>query len=96
MMKQENGMSATVPPHGEENPWPSGYINDTYDFASQCAAHRDSNPYEEPALDAIMNCLATELWDRFFSVSEIRNAFEKAIESLPSYAAGEERRGDKY
>jgi len=34
----------------------------------------------------------TELWDRNFSQSEIRTAFEVAISDMPRYAAGEERR----
>jgi hypothetical protein len=34
----------------------------------------------------------TELWDRNFSQTEIRTAFEEAIIDMPRYTAGEERR----
>jgi hypothetical protein len=43
-------------------------------------------------LDFIINCFVTELWDRNFSQSEIRTAFEGAVLDMPRYAAGEERR----
>jgi hypothetical protein len=33
-----------------------------------------------------------ELWDRNFSQSEIRIAFEEAIKDMPRYAGGDERR----
>lgn len=38
----------------------------------------------------------TSLWDRGFSQSEIRNAFERAVAEMPQYTAGEERRGGGY
>jgi hypothetical protein len=34
----------------------------------------------------------TALWDRGFSQSDIRSAFERAIAEMPRYAAGQERR----
>ena len=36
--------------------------------------------------------LMTELWDRGFSQTEIREAFEAALVDLPRYAEGIERR----
>lgn len=44
------------------------------------------------ALEWTMNCLMTELWDQFFSQTEIRNAFNEALDDMNRYAAGEERR----
>jgi hypothetical protein len=43
-------------------------------------------------LDFIINCFMTELWDRNFSQSEIRAAFEGTVSDMPRYAAGQERR----
>jgi len=51
------------------------------------------NPHHAAApLKHIINTLMTELWDRNFSQSEIRAALEAAINDMPRYAAGEERR----
>ncbi|KTT75670.1 hypothetical protein [Sphingomonas sanguinis] len=52
-----------------------------------------SNPWPHiPTLPEAIKYLATELWDRGFSQTEIRDAFEGAIRELPPYAAGYERR----
>ena len=77
----------------EEVPW-EGQCNDAaYEFALCCAGLVVRNPYDMAApLDGIINSLMTELWDRNFSQSEIRTAFEKAIKDMPRYAAGQERR----
>ena len=82
-------------PSEDEPPWESGWLAETHQFASRCATFRDTNPYKRPALEEIMIYLATELWDRRFSQSEIRSAFESALKGLPPYAAGGERRGDR-
>nr|WP_250814276.1 hypothetical protein [Neorhizobium tomejilense] len=42
----------------------------------------------------IINTLMTELWDRNFSQEEIRTAFQAALDDMPRYAAGEERRSN--
>ena len=64
-----------------------------YNFGQACAKVRDANPSSENnALDAMINTLMTELWDRCFSQTEIRNAFEAALADMNRYAAGEERR----
>jgi hypothetical protein len=39
-----------------------------------------------------MGSLVTELWDRDFSITEIRKAFLEAVEALPRYAAGYDSR----
>ncbi|HVX57576.1 MAG TPA: hypothetical protein VHA37_07645 [Candidatus Saccharimonadales bacterium] len=77
----------------EEIPWEGRRIDEAYKFASRCKELRDSNPYDRPALEQIMVDVMTELWDRGFSQSEIKAAFERALNELPKYAAGEERRG---
>jgi len=66
-----------------------------YEFGLRCANLAAVNPLPDsiPApLDYFINSLMTELWDRNFSQTEIRNAFEEAIKDMPRYAAGEERR----
>jgi hypothetical protein len=74
-------------------PWEGRYVAITHEFAQRCAELRDGNPYPDTvALDAIMLFLATELWDFRFSRSEIESAFRVAIERLPKYCAGQERR----
>ena len=88
-------METETQPFDPEALWSSGYMNVTYEFAAQCAKFRDTNPCERPALEEIMAFLMTELWDRSFSQSEIRSAFQRALEEMPGYAAGEERRGDR-
>ena len=53
----------------------------------------DTNPWpEQPVLAQAINTLATELWDRCFSLTEIRTALEAAAADLPRYAAGQEVR----
>ncbi len=43
-------------------------------------------------LGPVINFLVTELWDRSFSRSEIRAAFNAALDDMNRYAAGQERR----
>lgn len=82
----------------QEIQWVSQFAAVTCRFAVQCRELHESNPYGEgltaPPLQRIISHLATELWDERFSQSEIITAFKNAIEQLPHYAAGEERRGD--
>jgi hypothetical protein len=77
----------------EEVPWEGQGADAAYEFALRCAVLVTQNPYNVAApLKGIINSLMTELWDRNFSQSEIRTAFEDAIKDMPRYAAGEERR----
>ncbi|HWE75548.1 MAG TPA: hypothetical protein VG328_20480 [Stellaceae bacterium] len=77
----------------EEIPWEGQCTDAAYEFALRCAVLVTQNPYNVTApLTDIVNTLMTELWDRNFSQSEIRSAFEAAITDMPRYAAGEERR----
>jgi hypothetical protein len=77
----------------EKNPWEGQCTNAAYEFALRCAVLATSNPYNSPTpLNGIINTLMTELWDRNFSQAEIRTAFVEAIEDMPRYTAGQERR----
>ena len=78
----------------QETAWEFKYPPVTETFAQNCAELKRSNPYDRSALEVIINDLMTELWDRGFSQTEIRSAFEKAVLSMPRYAAGLERRSD--
>ena len=79
--------------NGEDTPWEGQCIEAAHDFALRCAELYSSNPYSEVPLQRLINDLMTELWDRGFSQSEIRAAFEEAVARMPHYAAGQERRG---
>lgn len=77
----------------EDNvPWESQCADAAHEFALKCSDLKKQNPYPDTdALQYVADALMTELWDRFFSQTEIRLAFERALASLPKYAAGEER-----
>ena len=54
---------------------------------------QETNPWpDQPVLEQAINSLATELWDRCFSQTEITAAFKEAAAKLPAYTAGEEVR----
>ncbi|MDQ7247294.1 hypothetical protein [Dongia sedimenti] len=70
-------------------------LNAASDFAVRCKELKDQNSDTQRILEEVMIDLVPELWDRFFSQSEIKTAFERALAGLALYAADEERRGDK-
>src|SRR3569832_2169206 len=77
----------------EEVPWEARCADVAYEFALSCARLVSENPYQHAApLNGIISNLMTELWDRNFSQSEIRTAFELAIKAMLRYSAGDERR----
>lgn len=77
----------------QEVPWEGQCADAAYQFALRCAVLVTQNPgHTPPPLEYIINTVMTELWDRNFSQSDIRAAFESAVEDLPRYTAGEERR----
>ncbi len=77
----------------QEDAWYTRLLNTTHDFGTALAEFHGSNPWPKRAvLDSALVHLATELWDRGFSQSEIIRAFGAATAHLPNYAAGEERR----
>jgi len=62
-------------------------------LAERCKELRDRDLTAGRALlDQAVNYLMTELWDRSFSQSEIRAAFNAALDDMNRYAAGQERR----
>lgn len=81
-----------------ETPWEGLADVAACEFGERCRELAASHPYGAdypPPLDVLIANLATELWDRYFSRSEIRAAFEGALETQANYAAGEARRGDR-
>jgi hypothetical protein len=75
-----------------EEAWQLAHMNAAHDFAAACAKLHESHPGDDlPALEIVMTTLATELWDRDFSQTEIRQAFEEALAALPAYAVYERR-----
>lgn len=79
----------------DDEPWEGRCLRAAAEFATRCRELRDSNPRDAPVVRNVATDLLTELWDRGFSVSELRGGFEWALADLPRYAAGEDRRGDK-
>jgi hypothetical protein len=78
----------------DDVPWEGQAMTAAFAFANACADLARRGPYNKgAALEWVMACLMTEFWDRGFSQTEIRSAFEQALVDMPGYAAGEERRG---
>lgn len=62
-------------------------------LAERCNELRNREYFaDRDSLGQIMQFLMTELWDRSFSQSEIRTAFNHALADMNRYAAGQERR----
>jgi hypothetical protein len=82
------------PNQAAKDKWQSDAYEAIYRFSVSLRELRDTNPWPEdhPVLENAINTLATELWDRCFSVTEIRGALEKAAADLPRYAGGHEVR----
>src|SRR5262249_8495180 len=93
MRLQRHARRMIVSMSEQEVPWEGQCADAAYQFALRCAVLVTQNPDHAAApLEHLINTLMTELWDRNFSQSEIRAAFEEAIKDMPRYAAGEERR----
>ena len=81
------------PDQDTRDQWQTRLYEAAYQVSASLRALHETNPWpENPVLGQAINTLATELWDRCFSQTEIRNAFEEAIADLPRYAAGQEIR----
>jgi hypothetical protein len=79
--------------HTDEERALFGAYNVAADLAARCRQLQEMNvSVSEGALDMIVKGFMTELWDQFFSQTEIRNAFTAALADMNRYAAGEERR----
>ena len=83
--------------NNQEIPWEGRRIDASADFALLCRELSESDPYRdtkhwEPALVQIKTDLVTELWDQGFSQTEIDSALKIAMNRLPRYTAGEDKR----
>jgi hypothetical protein len=76
----------------DETPWEGRALNAAAAFAAEYADLGRTNAYDIAPLTNVINTLMTELWDKGFSQTEIREAFDEATADLPRYAAGQERR----
>ena len=73
--------------------WQSKWLDAVYRVAEELKESDRTNPWPaSPLLPQAINYLMTELWDRGFSQTQIREAFEDAVADMPRYAAGEETR----
>jgi len=73
--------------------WQARLYEAVHRFSVELRALQNSNPWpDQPVLEQAINTLATELWDRCFSQTEIRSALVDAAADLPRYGAGEEVR----
>jgi hypothetical protein len=76
-----------------EDRWQDEWMEVVYRFAQTLKDKHLSNPWPNiPVLPEAMKYLMTELWDRGFSQTEIRDAFDAAILDMPTYTAGQEKR----
>lgn len=82
------------PNQAAKDQWQTNLYEAVYRRSVSLRELHETNPWPEdhPVLGQAINTLATELWDRCFSVTEIRAAFEEAAADLPRYAAGHETR----
>jgi Flp pilus assembly protein TadG len=77
----------------DEERLPFGAYDTAADLAVQCRRLREIDvSARATALETVINCLMTELWDQGFSQTEIREAFMAAVNDMNRYAAGTERR----
>lgn len=73
--------------------WQTALYEASYRYSLAVNELHKTNPWpDNPVLAQAINTLATELWDRSFSVTEITSAFREATADLPRYAAGDEVR----
>jgi hypothetical protein len=81
------------PDQAARDEWQTKLYEVAYRFSVAVRELNDTNPWpENPVLPQAVNTLATELWDRCFSLTDIRTALEDAAADLPRYAAGQEVR----
>ncbi|MCK9908706.1 hypothetical protein MXD81_06175 [Microbacteriaceae bacterium K1510] len=77
----------------DQSLWQSQTADAAYEFGLRCAILVAQNPHTLAApLNDLINTLMTELWDRNFSMTEIRAALEAAVKDMPRYTGGQERR----
>ncbi|RJG52349.1 hypothetical protein D0Z70_20425 [Sphingobium terrigena] len=83
----------TDPEQVANDAWQTAFHEAAYRFSVALKELHKTNPWPETqVLAPAINLLATELWDRCFSLTEITSALKDAAADLPRYAAGEEVR----
>jgi len=76
-----------------DDEWQDRWMAEVSQLADTLTEMHRTNPWPNvPLLPAAMNYLMAELWDRGFTQTQIREAFDAASGDLPRYAAGKERR----
>ncbi len=81
------------PEQAANDTWQTAFYEAAYRFSVALKELHQTNPWPETQVLALaINLLATELWDRCFSLTEITSALKDAAADLPRYAAGEEVR----
>lgn len=81
------------PDQAARDEWQTQLYDASHRFSVAMRELNDTNPWpESPVLAQAINTLAAELWDRCFSLTEIRTALEEAAADLPRYTAGQEVR----
>lgn len=77
----------------DEGAWNAALRDTVHEFATALKRLHEENPSPEtPVVSNAVNMLATELWERRFSVTEITKAFLEAAAGLPGYTDGNEVR----
>jgi len=73
--------------------WQTAFHEAAYRFSVSLKELHQTNPWPETqVLAPAINLLATELWDRCFSLTEITSALKDAATDLTRYAAAQELR----
>ncbi|WP_370677526.1 hypothetical protein [Pleomorphomonas sp. PLEO] len=73
--------------------WQATLYDTVYEFSVALKKLHETNPWPEyQVVPMAIDTLATELWDRCFSLTEITTAFVDAAADLPRYAGGKEVR----
>ncbi len=73
--------------------WQDEWREAIYNIAEILKEKHQNNPWPHiPVLPEAMQYLMTELWDRGFSQTEIREALDAANSAMPTYTVGQERR----
>ena len=81
------------PDQAARDEWQTRLADESYRFSVALRELNDANPWpDNPVLVQAINTLATELWDRCFSLTEIQAALQQAAADLPRYAAGQQVR----
>ena len=84
---------ADDPDQTDKDAWRAALHDTIHEFAAALRRLHEENPRPEtPVLSEAAYMLASELWDRRFSVTEITTAFMEAAAGLPGYTDGNEVR----